>query len=57
MDSLYAQSRQCARKRRYPTRAAAKAVIKENPQYGKPYLCRWCGVFHLGHRHGAEWEM
>lgn len=54
---LYAQERSCARKRRFLTRQEAKKVIKQKPQYGKPYLCRFCGCFHLGHRHNAEWEM
>jgi len=56
MDDLYAQQRSCARKRQFPDKAKAKQVAKKYVQV-KPYLCRFCGMYHLGHRHGAEWEL
>lgn len=52
---IYAQERTCARKRRFFNRSDAKAVARKYDGV-KPYLCRYCGVFHLGHRHGAAWE-
>lgn len=54
-DNFYGQQRSCARKRRYINKPEAKQAAKLYPGT-KPYLCQYCGVFHIGHRHGAEWE-
>jgi hypothetical protein len=50
--SVWKQSRGCANKKRYSTRAAAKRAAKYHRPYEAfgPYLCEFCGAYHNGHR-------
>lgn len=51
------RSNECARKARYWDRRQAKAVANRMAQVGerlRPYRCRWCEHWHIGHRPPAE---
>lgn len=51
--------RECAGKRQYATKRAAKDSLSYSRARGgpdlKPYACTWCGGFHLGHANVAPW--
>ncbi|GEM_PF-3726724 len=55
-------ARECEGKRSYRSAAAARRWQRENDgrhpgtsQRLEPYLCTWCGLYHLGHKNRPKW--